>query len=277
LLSPEATAARNRKILQEGFIVNLGIEIPHNTWVANGVLLFYLLIVSGLLARVYLARTREVERLSRLNAEALAKAGAELARSQEKLERLTTEEKSHKERIETLHSELHTAKDRLESTEDEALSEMENLERSLRESTALREAMEHEVAGLREEVTRLSVSAQRFGKKRDKQVQGLTRRLGTLYRNVQVHERALQGFQDLEEDMQLKAEEVIHTLNQDCGKVPVKRKVFSGKGALSVVESEFAHRGRMYWRRNASGKVEVLVIGTKNSQGRDLAHLEALN
>jgi hypothetical protein len=82
---------------------------------------------------------------------------------------------------------------------------------------------------------------------------------------------------DLEEDMQLKAEEVIHTLNQDCGKVPVKRKVFSGKGALSVVESEFAHRGRMYWRRNASGKVEVLVIGTKNSQGRDLAHLEALN
>ena len=74
-----------------------------------------------------------------------------------------------------------------------------------------------------------------------------------------------------------KAEETIHALNEDCGEVPVKRKVFLGKAALSVVESEFAYQGRMYWRQAANGKVEILVSGTKNTQGRDLAHLETLS
>jgi hypothetical protein len=276
-LSPEAIASHNTRILKEGFFVRLGVEIGHNTWVANSVLSFYLLIVSGLLARVYIARTRSAERLSRLNAEALERTGVELARSQERLNELTTEENAYRERIELLRSELHKAQDRLESTELEALTEMEGLERSLAESTALREAMEPEVAGLREEVARLTVAAQRFGRKKEKQVQGLARRLTTLYKNIQFHKKAVDGFHELQDDMQLKAEEIIHTLNEDFSKVPVKRKVFSGKGAsLSVVESEFAYRGRMYWRRVESGKIEVLAIGTKNTQGRDLAHLENL-
>src|SRR3974377_1649885 len=70
-LSPEAAAARNLKILNEGYFIKFGVEISHNTWVANSVLLFYLFIVSALLARVYVARTREAGRLSRLNAKAL--------------------------------------------------------------------------------------------------------------------------------------------------------------------------------------------------------------
>ena len=276
VLSTEAVAARNLKILNEGFLVNFGVDIPHNTWVANSVLLFYLFIVSALLARVYVARTREAERLSRLNAEALEKAGAELARSQERLGQLTSEEKSYRDRVELLHSELHKAKDRLESAEHEALAEMEASEKSLKESTALREAMEQEVAGLREEVTRLTVSSERFEKKKEKQVQGLTRRLGILYKNIHFHEKAVQGFLELQDDMQLKAEETVHALNEDCGKVPVKRKVFSGKGALGVVESEFAYRGRMYWRRGLNGKVEIVSIGTKSTQRKDLVHLETL-
>ena len=275
-LSPEAVAARNLKILNEGFLVRFGVDIPHNTWVANSVLLFYLFLVSALLARVYVARTREAERLSRLNAEALERARAELARSQEILGQLKTEEKSYREHAELLHSELHKAKDRLESAEQDAITEMEILEKRLKESTAQREAMEQEVLGLREEVTRLTISSERFEKKREKRVQGLIKRLSILYKNVQFHEKAVQGFQELQEDMQLKAEETIHALNEECSKVPVKRKVFSGKTALSVVESEFAHRGRMYWRRGGNGKVEILVIGTKNTQGRDLAHLETL-
>ncbi len=275
-LSPEAEATRNLQILKEGIRIKFGVDISHNTWVANSVLLFYLFIVSALLARVYVARTREAERLSRLNAEALRKAAAELARSQEILDQLTTKEKGYRERIELLHSELGKAKDRLESTERDAITEMEILEQKLKESTALREAMEQEVLGLREEVTRLTASSQRFEKKREKQVQGLTKRLRTLYKNVRLHEKAVQGFLELQDDMQLKAEETIQALNEDCAKVPVKRKVFLRKGALNVAESEFAYRGRMYWKRGANGKVEILVIGTKNTQGSDLAHLETL-
>jgi len=276
-LSPEAVAARNLKILNDGFFVGFGVEISHNTWVSNSVLLFYLFIVSALLARVYVARTREAERLSRQNAEALERAEAELGRSQEMLGQLTAEEKSYRERVELLHSELRKAKDRLESTEQAAITEMEDLEKGLKESTALREAMEQEVLGLREEVARLTASSQRFEKKREKQVQDLVKRLSVLYKNVSFHEKAVQGLYELQGDLQLKAEETIHALNEDCGKVPVKRKVFLRKAALNVVESEFAYQGRMYWKRGANGKVEILVIGTKNTQGKDLAHLETLS
>jgi hypothetical protein len=44
-----------------------------------------------------------------------------------------------------------------------------------------------------------------------------------------------------------------------------------------MVESEFGYRGRIYWRRGANGKAEILLIGTKNTQDRDLAHLETLS
>ena len=276
-LSPGALAARNLQILNDGFLVQFGVDIPHNTWVANSVLMLYLVVVSALLARVYVARTREAERLSRLNAEALEKAGAELSRSQERLAQLATEEKGYRERVDLLHSELLKAKDSLQSAEHDALTEMEVLEKRLKESTTLREAMEQEVLGLREEVARLTVSSQRFEKKREKEIQGLIKRLGTLYKNIQFHEKAVQGFQELPDDMQLKAEETIHALNEECGRVTVKRKVFLGKSALSAVESEFGYRGRMYWRRGVNGKVEILLIGSKNTQGRDLALLETLS
>jgi hypothetical protein len=276
-LFPEAVAARNRQILHDGFIVTFGVDVPHNTWVANSILMFYLFVVSALLARVYVSRTHEAERLSRLNAKALEKAGAELSRSQERLNQLATDEKGYRERVDQLHSELLKAKDRLQSTEHDALTEMEVLEKRLKENTSLREAMEKEVLGLREEVTRLTFSSQRLEKKREKETQGLIKRLGILYKNVQFHERAVQCFQELPEDMRLRAEETIHALNEDCSRVPVKRKVFLGKGAPSVVESEFGYRGRIYWRRGANGKAEILMIGTKNTQDRDLAHLETLS
>ena len=257
-LSPQAKAARNLKILNEGILVTFGVEISHNTWVANTVLLFYLFIVSALLARVYIARTREAERLSRLNAETLEKAGAELTRSQEILGQLTTKEKSYRERIELLYSELHKAKDRLESTEHDAITEIEILEKSLKESTALREAMEQEVLGLREEVTRLTVSSQRFEKKREKRVQGLIKRLSVLYKNVQFHEKAVQGFHELQDDLQLKAEETIHALNEDCDKVPVKRKVFLGKAALSCLLRKWRRCQRV--DRHGKGALTLLNL-----------------
>jgi hypothetical protein len=56
----------------------------------------------------------------------------------------------------------------------------------------------------------------------------------------------------------------------------VKRKVFSRKSNLTALETVFAYKGRMYWRKDAEGKVEVLAIGTKNTQNKDLAFLESL-
>jgi hypothetical protein len=86
----------------------------------------------------------------------------------------------------------------------------------------------------------------------------------------------VEGFVSLQGDLQLRVEEVIHTMNQDSDRLSVKRKVFAKKGALPVFESEFGYRGRIYWKRAEDGKVHVLAIGTKNTQSKDLAYLERL-
>ena len=102
------------------------------------------------------------------------------------------------------------------------------------------------------------------------------KRFKTLYKNIEIHSRAVEGFLNLESDLQLRAEELIHNMNEDSNRLTVRRKVFFKKGALSAFESEFAYRGRIYWKQGADGKAQILVIGTKNTQTKDLAYLESL-
>ena len=64
-------------------------------------------------------------------------------------------------------------------------------------------------------------------------------------------------------------------MNEDSSKLTVKRKLFSKKGADPSFECEFGYKGRIYWRPGPGTKTQVLVIGTKNSQTKDLAYLES--
>ncbi len=56
----------------------------------------------------------------------------------------------------------------------------------------------------------------------------------------------------------------------------IKRKVFGRKGHETVFEVLFAYSGRLYFRKTAQNRIEVLTIGTKNTQGKDLKFLEKL-
>lgn len=104
----------------------------------------------------------------------------------------------------------------------------------------------------------------------------LGRRIKVLYKNIDITDRALDGLSDLDEDIGLKAEELIHQLNDDPSLVNIKRKVFSKKGKATVFEVIFAYRGRLYFRKTSQNRVEVLAIGTKKTQNKDLAYLDSL-
>ena len=74
----------------------------------------------------------------------------------------------------------------------------------------------------------------------------------------------------------MKAEEVIHQLNEDPGLVRIKRKVFGHKGHETVLEVLFGYKGRLYFRNDKDKGIEVLAIGTKNTQARELEFLARL-
>ena len=104
----------------------------------------------------------------------------------------------------------------------------------------------------------------------------MKKRFRVLYKDLAISDRAISGYIDLSEELKLKAEEVIHQLNSEPAAVAIKRKVFGGKGQKTVLEVIFGYKGRLYFRNTKEQRVEVLAIGTKNTQARELEFLVRL-
>jgi len=267
------TAQENLKIMEEGLILFLTIEIHNNTWLANTVLLFYILLFSGILYGTYRSRSREAGEISQ---EALQTVFGALQMAEERSREMAGKEAVLQGEIDKLKAALEETGKKVAETEEVALTEMENLEGKLDESSALRQKAEEEAARLRQELQEIESSRKTSSKKQQKKTAAAMKRFRTLYKNLDFHERAIEGFLGLETDLELRAEELIHNLSIDSSRLIVKRKVFARTGTLPVLESEFAYKGRLYWRQREDGKIEVLAIGTKNSQGKDLGYLESL-
>jgi len=272
-------AEDNWKIMQEGIRFGLTVKIPMETWIANIILAFYIIIFTFVLYHTYRKTAQEARRIAMSNQQALEAARAaneRLMLAQKRLQNVTVREKDYHREISRLKNDLDLASDKVRETEDEALTEMEQLEHKLHESISIKEDLELEVAHLKEELERIESAQKIPEKKHQKQIDNTTKRFKTLYKNIEIQQRAIEGFLNLESDLQLRAEELIHNMNIDNSKLTVKRKIFSKKGATPSFECEFGYRGRIYWRPVTAIKAEILAIGTKNSQTKDLAYLESL-
>jgi predicted nucleic acid-binding Zn-ribbon protein len=270
-------AERNMEILREGLVLRLSVQVPRNTWLANIVLVVYILIFSSILFFSYRYRARQAEEVTRKQREELEDAQRRLQQAQSRLQEVSGKEDRYQQEIDRLRGELQKADSRIQATEQEAMEELEDLEKKLQESVEQREKKEEEIQTLLQEVEQLESKRKGSSRKKDKEFQQIRKRFQTLYKQLSLHDRAVEGFLELPQDMHLKAEEVLHTLNEDSGKVQVKRKVFFKKSSLTAFETVFAYKGRLYWRKNENGGIEVLAIGTKNTQNRDLNYLEGLS
>ena len=66
-------------------------------------------------------------------------------------------------------------------------------------------------------------------------------------------------------------------MDQNLEKITIKRKVFSGKKhRTACFEVLFAYNGRLYFKKNENNMTEVVVIGTKNTQLKDMDFLHSL-
>ncbi len=70
----------------------------------------------------------------------------------------------------------------------------------------------------------------RGGKKRKKDIASVEERFSTIYKNLTFHRKAIEDYLTLPQEFQLKAEEIVHRLNQDDSLVPIKRKFSVRKG-----------------------------------------------
>ena len=131
-----------------------------------------------------------------------------------------------------------------------------------------------EIEELKTQIAELEKIQNHQTKQKEKAVEKLGKRFKTLYKNVEITPRALGALADMADDMSLKAEEVILQLNNNPDLVSVKRKVFNKKGNATSFEVAFGYKGRLYFRRSNDNRIEILTIGSKNTQTKDLLYLD---
>ena len=266
-----AVAAENYRLLNEGLILSITVRIKHNSWLSNSVLVFYVFIFVLLLKRYITKGIREEKDQEAKQKELIQRYSGRLSLAESRLKEVEVKEDDYLKKI----TKLKKDKKDLSEDVDGLLEEMENLDVGLGEQRHLKEEMEFEVLQLREELDRLKQKEQTpRGKK--KKIEAASKRLKSLYKNLIFTERAIEGFQYLTDEFQLKAEEIIHSLNEDISLVSAKRKVFGKGGKMNVLEVDFSYSGRLYFQKDSQAKTKIVAIGTKNTQNKDIAFIERL-
>jgi hypothetical protein len=105
----------------------------------------------------------------------------------------------------------------------------------------------------------------------------LERRLRTLYKQLEIDDRAISDVLALrDEAMKLKAEEAIKRLAEGSDAAAIRRKVGGLPPHISVFELGFAGKGRVYYTRGRQRTFRVVAVGAKNTQNSDLEYLSRL-
>lgn len=274
--APIQVAADNYNLMNEGLVVNVDLILEHNTLLSNVILAFYICMSVLVLFLYY--RT------------GIKKARQEYTEKETEIARLLEFEKNHTSKLKDLikvkqkliaeiikiKRKLVHEKIRASKNEDDLIKEIVALEENINENIALQNEKQEEINALKEKIKLFEKERQKENKQKTNSFNRVRKRFKTLYKNISVNKRALDGFFDLTDDMKIKVEEIIHKLNEDPSFVLVKRKVFGKKGRATVQEVIFAYKGRLYFRKTKDGKIEILTIGTKNTQAKDLEFLDNL-
>ena len=274
--APIQVATDNYNLMNEGLVVNVDLILEHNTLLSNAILAFYICISVLVLFLYY--RT------------GIKKARQEDTEKETKIARLLEFEKNHISRLkdlikvkQKLISEIIKIKRKLvderiraSKNEDDLIKEIVALEENINENIELQNEKQEEINALKEKIKLFEKERQKENKQKINNYNTFRKRFKTLYKNISVNKRALNGFLDLTDDMKIKGEEIIHKLNEDPSFVLVKRKVFGKKGRATVQEVIFAYKGRLYFCKKKDGQIEILTIGTKNTQAKDLEFLDSI-
>ena len=269
-------ASDNYRLLNEGLRLDVDVKLEHNTLLANSILVFYILVTVAVL---YIFNQAGVKSYRR---EALEKETAleQLRHRDETLSRPLNrlkQEKTHlSASIDDVSKKLNQERQKASQNEDDYIEEIISLEKKLEENLNRQKVRQKEIDALKDEIKGYEKKRQRIDKQQAKAADGVTRRFKALYKKLRFHDRAVIGFIQLAEDMKIKCEEIIHQLDKDHQKVPIKRKVFGKKNRETVFEILFAYNGRLYYRPLKDHTLEILTIGTKNTQAKDLGFLEKL-
>lgn len=276
----QTVADKNFAILNSGLKVHTVLHLDHGSFLANLIFAIY----SGISILIFFVFYRRGTKRAKQERDTKNALIQDLKQNLKKNERRheKLEEDLKRERaelfknIKQLDKKYQSEQKKAKTNEDEMFNEIIALEDQLNTYIDLKERRDIEINELKSNLEKYERKKSAGKSRRGGDFDFISKRFKTLYKNIEMSRKALDGFIDLTEDQQIKAEETIHQLDRDPGSVIVKRKVFSGKkNKTTCFEILFAYNGRLYFM-NHPNKTEVVVIGTKQTQTRDMEYLHNL-
>jgi hypothetical protein len=270
------------------------VGLPHNALASNLILILY---SSILLSVIWISNRRLIGRESERLGDALtsrnhaahraAEIEAELAETRSRLSELEPVEREQSDEIDALQrereglqdklSELAQREENLRGRAERAVGlaqEVRALEDLLEEASGDLETKDCEIDRLEQNLKKISRTR---GKTRTKAADHLARRFRTLYKTLEVDNRAIDDIAALgDEALRLKAEESVKRLADEAGNVAVRRKVGGLPDHVVAFELGFAGKGRIYYTRGRNRRFRILLVGAKNTQSTDLDYLARL-
>jgi len=262
------TASDNYILMKEGLIISVDPDIELISKLSIGMITFYILIFMVALYFYYRAgikksKREETNRLSDLQKE-FENRLKYLSNDSEELHRTLQEYKKN----------LKKEKNRAHTNETEMIEEIILLENKLTDNLTHQQNQIEEIDLLKEKLKKIEKTEVKKTGKKAQTVNMLQKEFNELYKNVEINKRAISSFHALSDGIKNKCEKIIHQLNDDPSLVPVKRKVFLKKGGRKFFEIIFAYTGRIYYATGKEGKIEILALGTKKTQAKDLEFLD---
>jgi hypothetical protein len=287
---------REASLLLPPGIVTVDLQVPLDSLAAAAIWVgFGALVVPLLLRHQRRLARREEELVSEAvaardaTAERLRSIQTELEKVQLRLADLEPAERAHAEEIDQLQREREALQARLRGLAEregqvreqavvstELARERQALEDLLNEAAQDLETKEAEIRSLQERLQRAAAPAAPRGRARA--AEALAKRLRTLYRNLEIDDRALDDIASLgDETLRLRAEESLKRLDDDPDTAAIRRKVGGLPPQLSIFELGFAGKGRIYYTRGRQRGFRILAVGGKASQKQDLEYLSRLS
>ena len=274
VLDSIAVARENFRLLNDGLIKMVDVEIEHNTLISNSILLSCAFVSLIVLFSIYRRGMRMMDEAEVAKQELIDGLAHQRQESLVQLERLESQRISLSSKIESMKGQLDRERQKASATEDEMMDELLALEDKISENIAQKDHHFEEINALREKIKQFEKENDAKNRQLLKGADAVRKRFGALYKNIAIHDKAIEGFVDLTEELKIKAEEVVHQLNDNPQMVQIKRKVFGKKNRETVLEVIFAYKGRLFFRKISGNRVEVLAIGTKLTQNKDLVFLD---
>ncbi|MBT4876667.1 MAG: hypothetical protein HON48_15835 [Desulfobacula sp.] len=166
-------------------------------------------------------------------------------------------------------------KKKLKINEEKMFDEMVSLEAQLNSFNELKYENDKKINKLKTKIKKYE--RRKSSNNKRKEFDFIVKHFAVLYKNIEMNRKAISGYLSLNDDQKIKVEECVLLLDQNSDGSIIKRKVFSGKKHKTpCFEILFAYSGRLYFKKNENNKIEVLIIGTKNTQVKDMEFLHSL-